>query len=433
MSKKTPYTTGGFQEPSSSSILDEPVFPIVGWAGPNGPQINDRVMEGMHQAGFTVSYSNAGETLAEVRRALDVAHAQGVRLLLQHSSYHAVQGHRLDKPARRQIEKLVAAIGDHPGLYGYAVRDEPYVEEFPAVAAVAGFLRQLDTYHLVYVNHHSPFKGGPGSRTPEASWRKILDLFHPQVLSYDHYGIVTATEAELTKLAGAPNVFPRGKVIVKSHYFECLEMMRTLSVWHQIPFWAFACSVSHAWYPEPTEGHLRFQMMNNLAYGAGGVQYFTYAHDEALVRADGSTTDTWELARRVNADLHALALQLRGLRNIGVRRTGPLWSGTRAVWPPEDHLDVDCQGDAVTIGFFEDPRQDADGPLYLMVVNGSPCDTAKIHLNVNVKDEKLEAFYPQRGKFGTHWPSDPRHQIMLLPPGDGRLFRVGKSAAEAQR
>ena len=122
--------------------------------------------------------------------------------------------------------------------------------------------------------------------------------------------------------------------------------------------------------------------MNDLAYGAKGLQYFTYAHDAAMVHEDGTTTETWEIARRVNADIHKLGSTLGNLSNIGTFRTGPLWSGTQHLH--RSHLAplVDCEGDPVTIGFF----QDKDTRLYLMVVNGSPCTWAKITLKLGNSD-----------------------------------------------
>lgn len=77
---------------------------------------------------------------------------------------------------------------------------------------------------------------------------------------------------------------------------------------------------------------------------------------------------------------HSLALTpaLQPLRNIGVFRTGPLWSGAQHLH--RSHLSslVDCEGDLVTIGFL----QDAEDRLCLMVVNGSPRDWARVVFNI---------------------------------------------------
>ena len=54
-------------------VLDEDLFPIVGWAGPGGDMIRDDIMAGMAEAGFTVSHSSLHPTEEGVTRALDMA------------------------------------------------------------------------------------------------------------------------------------------------------------------------------------------------------------------------------------------------------------------------------------------------------------------------------------------------------------------------
>jgi hypothetical protein len=292
----------------------------------------------------------------------------------------------------------------------------------PMLAEVGDFIRELDPYSLCYINHFPPIEGW-GAPTAEAFWRRYIALARPQMLSYDHYPVMIGTEAEVRAQAGQPNVFPQVKLIIKPDFFSCLELLRSLSNASGIPFWAFTCSVRHGPYPTPTEGHMRFQLMNDLAYGAKGLQYFTYAHDSAMVRPDGSTTETWEIARRINRDIHALAPALKGLRNIGTFRTGPLWSGTQHLHRSHLAPQVQCEGDPVTLGFF----QDAEDLLYLFVANGSPVDWARVALNVDVPapDGKLRVFDLAAGEFRELWPPDPRNQMVTLAPGEGRLFKAG--------
>ena len=63
-------------------ILNEEIFPIVGWAGPGGDMIRDDIIAGIAEAGFTISHSSPHPTEDAVRKALDIAHKNGVRLLL---------------------------------------------------------------------------------------------------------------------------------------------------------------------------------------------------------------------------------------------------------------------------------------------------------------------------------------------------------------
>ncbi|MCL5996456.1 MAG: hypothetical protein M1546_10450, partial [Chloroflexi bacterium] len=304
------------------TILDDDRFPIVGWAGPSGDMIRPDVMRGMAEAGFTVSHSWVQGDANELRRLLDIAAESGIKLLLVHPAWHVGDDFTLDEERKQQVRELVEAVRGHPGLYGYHLRDEPRYHLLPLLADVYAFMQALDSYHAIYINHFPPIEGW-GAATAEAFWRHYIETAHPQFLSYDHYALTVGTAAELQARAGDPNVFPEEKLIVKHDYFDCLELLRNLSLAYQLPSWAFTCSVRHGPYPTPTEGHIRFQLMNNLAYGAQGLQYFTYAHDGAMVRPDGSTTPTWEIARRVNTDVHKLVPLMRTLRSIGVFRHGP--------------------------------------------------------------------------------------------------------------
>jgi hypothetical protein len=407
-----------------TTVLDEPIFPIVGWAGPSDDMIRPYVMAGMAEAGFTVSHSGVHGGVDEVRRALDIAAGSGIRLQLAHPLWHVGDADVFDDNRLNEIGAIVDAIKEHPGLYSYHLRDEPRVDQLPKLAQVHAFFHERDPYHICYINHFPPIEGW-GAPTAEAFWRRYIEQVQPAMLSYDHYPVMVGTQAEVEALvaAGAPNVFPQAKLIVKPDFFSCLELLRVLSNGSGLPFWAFTCAVRHGPYPTPTEGHMRFQLMNDLAYGARGLQYFTYAHDQAMVRPDGSSTDTWELARRINADIHALAPVLRTLRNVGTFRTGPLWPGTQPLH--RSHLSpfIGCEGDPVTVGVFEDPEE----RLHLLVVNGSPVDWASVRLKVDVDTavERLRVFDLHSGDFRELWPPDPHNQLVALAPGEGRLFRVG--------
>lgn len=404
------------------SILEDGVFPVLGWAGPGDEMIRQDVMSGMAEAGFTISHSTVSGGEKQILAALDIAARSGIRLLVVHREWHVGDDFKFDAEQKKKINSLVKAIQDHPGLYGYHLRDEPRFHMLPLLAEVNNFLSELDPYHLRYINHFPPIEGW-GAPTAEAFWERYIELTKPQLLSFDHYPLTIGTDAEIAAQMGQPNVFPQEKLIIKPDYFSTLELLRNLSNYHKIPFWAFTCSVRHGPYPTPTEGHIRFQLMNDLAYGAKGLQYFTYAHDHAMVRPDASTTDTWQIARKVNRDVHALAPVMSPLRNIGTFRTGALWNGTQHLH--HSHLKdlVECEGDPVTIGFF----LDAKDILHLFVVNGNPCAWAKIRLKVHTASEKDKLFFYNLGDkaFRELWPADIHDQLVSLSPGEGRLFKVG--------
>ena len=397
----------------NATVLDDDVFPIVGWAGLSGDMITPETMRDMRKAGFTVNHGNLkGRDPVEV---LDIAHAAGMRMIVCADVLHVDDGLVVTDERRQAIESLVRRIQDHPGLYMYHLRDEPRWKTLEPLAEVAKIVRTLDRHHPCYVNHNPPI-GGREAATAEELIRKACELMPPDFLSYDHYVMCVASQDELRAEAGAPWMLPEAHLRIKPDFYQCLQCFRTLSQVYRVPFWAFTNAVRHGSYPPPTEAQIRFQLMSALAYGARGLQYFTYAYDSAMVRPDGSTTETWEMARRVNADIHAMAPLLRTLEPIGVYHSGPLWPMTER--PPADLLKI--EGDPALVGVF----RGADGLLYLLVVSKNPCAWSMLNLKP-FRPEPIFEFDVRDGSWARPYPRRPENQPLTLAPGEGRLLRLG--------
>jgi hypothetical protein len=418
------------------TVLDEDVFPIVSWGGPSGEMLRPDILCGMAEAGFTVSHSLPDK--GKLREALDTAAEAGVRLLLCDDAWQVTPTFKLTADRKRRIRKLVKEIGDHPGLYAYYLCDEPWSGAFPAIAKATAFLREIDPYHLVYVNHLPVRQTGWGAGSMEVFWRQYIEMCKPMLLSWDLYCIEVLSEDLLDKEGrDKPWVFPKHKIWIKPWYFENLELVRSFGLHYKLPFWAFAMSVRHYAYPTPTEGHLRFQLMHNLAYGARGLQYFNYM---GMIEADGTPREHWHFARKINREIHAIAPVLKKLNSINVCHSGPVWSGTRALRHDQlgldpYHMSVACEGDPVTIGFSRDDRD----VLHLMVVNKNPCEWARATLRIKVESDKivppkgknkigeigLIEYMPEDGKLRR--PGPPGYlgeQTLVFSPGQGRLLCV---------
>ena len=165
-----------------------------------------------------------------------------------HQTWHVGDDYVFDADRQAQVAGLVDAIKDHPGLYGYHLRDEPRLHLIPLLAEVHAFIHERDPYHLCYINHFPPIEGW-GAPTAEAFWRCYIEQIKPQLLSYDHYPIMVATSEEMETAGTKPNIIPHEKLIIKPDFFSCLELLRNLSNATNLPFWAFACSVRHGPYP----------------------------------------------------------------------------------------------------------------------------------------------------------------------------------------
>ena len=395
------------------TVLDEELFPIVGWAGLSGDMIRPDTMRDMRKAGFTVNMG--GDPKRDPREVLDIAHQAGLRMILCDPVLHVEDDLDLNATRRSAVEALVNKVKDHPALYMYSLRDEPRLKALESLGRMATLIRSLDRKHPCYVNHHPPI-GGREAATAEELLRKACLCMPPEFLSYDHYVMCVASQEELQAEAGAPWMFPEAHLRMKPDFYQCLQFFRNLSLVHRVPFWAFTNAIRHGSYPTPTEGQIRLQLMSALAYGARGLQYFTYAYDSAMVRPDGSTTDTWEIARRVNADILAMAPVLQKLESIGVYHHGPLWPMTERL--PKDLLEI--EGDAALVGVFRGP----DGLTYLLVASKNPCAWSMHYLKPFAPNPFFE-FDVRNGRWAKPFPRKPERQPLTLAPGEARLLRLG--------
>jgi hypothetical protein len=166
-----------------------------------------------------------------------------------------------------------------------------------------------------------------------------------------------------------------------------------------IPSWVFIQSVDFSWtddsYParrKPNEDELFWQVNVSLAYGAKGIQYFTYwtptpAPDaliqfgEALVSPSGNLTPLYDHAKRVNAYLKVVGKALLTLRSVSVVHAGedPLPAGATAF--SNDGYVISVSGSPLILGSFSNLTNGTE--RYLLVVNRSFTDTAQPTLTLS--------------------------------------------------
>ena len=140
-------------------------------------------------------------------------------------------------------------------------------------------------------------------------------------------------------------------------------------------------------------------------------------------RSTGSVTRSWDMLRRVNNEIHALAPTLKKLKSTGVfhfpdvppecrplnesQRVRSVEMSQRNVVPP-------VQG-RFLIGEFIDPQ----GQVYLMLVNKDLNNSFRYQIELKEPNRKLIHVSPYSGQeesFG--------REMDWVAPGAGHLFRV---------
>lgn len=86
-------------------------------------------------------------------------------------------------------------------------------------------------------------------------------------------------------------------------------MLKTRKKW-----WGFAVTAQHLKYPAATVANLRAQVFVNLAYGAQGIEYFTYSVPKGTddyvntpVNTNGDTTIFYTQLRNINNEIKNLS------------------------------------------------------------------------------------------------------------------------------
>jgi hypothetical protein len=132
-----------------------------------------------------------------------------------------------------------------------------------------------------------------------------------------------------------------GEINIRADWYDNLISIYDFSRSINKPFWAFALSVSHEiqskTYPVPTIEALRLQVYSDLAYGAQGIQYFTfwtpYTNNELIgpekeyyylgpILPDGKKTQVYDLIKTLNEEIKNLSFVFCGSTIKWIRHSG---------------------------------------------------------------------------------------------------------------
>ncbi len=388
------------------SIRRSASFPIMTWYGLTADQLDITHFKELADAGFTVNFSDLG-TYELNKKALDLAQQVGIKLIVGDNRIQP--GKPVDEAALKKLDQVVRDYKDFPALLGYFIVDEPNAATFRNMAIIKKQISLHDSLHIVYANLLPDYANDKqlGTKTYQEYVDKYIQVFQPQFLSYDYYPFLNTG--------------------FRDTYYQNMEVIREAALKAGVPFWAFTMSCQiYPPYPQPKESWIRLQLYSDLAYGAKGLQYFTYAlpHSNAedfrtaILDTKGKRTYLYNIAKRVNAEIHSLETIIEQLNSIEVYHTEPLPKGTQPL--PEDFYIKDIKGGPMVVGYFQDKSEHP----YLLLVNRNY--EKKINFTLSVS-EKVKGFM----EVSKSEKKDPivfkakKGKIKLqLDKGDGRLFRV---------
>lgn len=283
-----------------------PEMPILAWYSilPDSAQTPERYAE-LREAGFNISFSHF-DTNGQIARALEAAEGSGVKLML--TSYDLWS----------DTEGTVRRFSGNPGVAGWFLRDEPTGDGFAPLADLGNRIAAIDSTHLIYLNLLPSLVPANDLKTKdyeEYVQRFVNEVDLPQI-SFDLYPIVQDPAT--------------GQVYPREQLFENLEIVSRVARRTGRPFWAFCLATAHDPYPVPNAAHMHYEAFSALAYGAQGIQYFTYWQPKSMqwnfhnapVDETGRRTDVYYLVRDLNREIQALAPVFLGAEDNMVRFFG---------------------------------------------------------------------------------------------------------------
>jgi hypothetical protein len=378
-------------------------FVVMAWGdSPSDPE----ALRGMKEAGLNISGFCRAEDLDRVKTA-------GLTCFVNDPKINA---YTLDKlpdieRMRQDIASLKTQIGNNPAALGFFLHDEPPASLMPGLGKLANLLREAMPDKWPYVNLF-PYRVSPavlGTSDYDSYVRMLVKTIRQPFLSYDNYSLVN------------------GEML--DPFYINLEIVRRLSLELKTPFWNCILANAHFNYMEPSDATFNLQVYSTMAYGGRGIQYFTYFaptignYRLAAVDQFGNRTATWDMLRRINNQIHALAPILVRLRSTGVYHYPDVPDQAQNLGSSKliDSVEMTQRyvrppvAGRFLIGEFED---DLHRP-YFLIVNKNLRSSFQFHIHLRQTDRKLIRISPYSGQeepFG--------REMDWLAPGAGILFRV---------
>lgn len=326
-------TVKGLTYPQISHSKD---FPLMAYYGVPPGFINKERFQELKDAGFNINlyyYPN----LDSLESALDFSYQVGIKTIINCPELMI------------NTEQVVEKFKNHPGNGGYYIYDEPSITAISTLNDLKNKIFNIDSTKLFYLNLLPNYAslGLYGTDTYEKYIQNYISNFQVNTISFDNYSIING-------------------YTIRGDWYQNLETILNEAKKYNKEFWGFALATSHAsFYQIPDLPQLRLQQYTNLAYGAKGLEYFTYwtpnspgdGYNNGPIEIDGSKTPVYYRVKEVNAEIQAVSDIFLESSVTGVFQTGSIPLGTKrlGVLPPY-LINLETIGNGATVSFLENDK-----------------------------------------------------------------------------
>lgn len=280
-----------------TKVKNTSLLPIIGWVGITRTNLTIENFQRMKDAGININCSYY-PNVDSVQKALDLSLQVGIKTLID-----------CPELTNNTIE-TVKRFKDHPANAGYFLKDEPPASEVSYYAKLAKLIESVDNTRFCYINL-LPTYAGPeifAASTYNEYIQRYITEIPLKILSFDHYPIIGAK--------------------IRFDWYKNLEIIKDESTKSNISFWAFAMATAHGPYPITDLNQLRLQVYSSLAYGAKGIQYFTFQtpskndYHMGPVERDGTKTVVYDYVKKINEEIQAFSSIFSTSRVVKVSHYG---------------------------------------------------------------------------------------------------------------
>jgi hypothetical protein len=351
-------------------------------------------------------FSNADS----IAKALDIAEKAGIKLMISCPEL------------KNDPENTAKRFKNHPALEGYYLGDEPGRPLFEELGELNKRLKSADDIHYSFVNLY-PDINSNRSKFGTKDYKEYVDVFDSifpaPYLSFDFYPVVDG------------GIHPR--------WYENMEFYMKKYRDDGRPFWAFALTTSYLAYsddtpqpslndfyqlyktyqPEktfvhdiPTLAELRLQIFVNLAYGAQGIEYWSFRGYGSPLDTEGKRTVVYDRLQKISNEIQNYSGVFLGAKVVSVEQTGlniPS-ATTRLKQLPASIKLLETVGVGAVVSVLENNENS-----FMVIVNRDFKNTMKL---VIYTDETVKKVM----KDGSLIPATEFAAVTEVEPGDAAIY-----------
>ena len=382
-------------------------IPILAWYSIPASETSVERYQEMKEAGITYSLSFF-PNLEALQKALDAAVKVGIKMVVSCPEL------------KSDPEKTVKSVMSHPAVAGYHLMDEPGISQFKELGEWGKRIQAVDDKHFCYINLFPNFADSV-KQLGTGDYRKYVSECNAKVplrfLSFDYYPIL--------------------KDHISKSWYEHLEQFSSESKKAGKSFWAFALTTTYDdnHLTPQTLASMRLQVYSDLAYGAQGIQYFTYwsatsgapsSEDQrgAPISVAGKRSVVYDRVKQMSEEIKSVSGVFLGAKMVWVRHAGKgmIPAGTvRLTTLPEQIKVLESNGAPILVSLLEKGDHN-----YLVVVNKDYQNSISLTF---LGDDSVRKVM----KDGTTVPANAYEASLELDPGDAAIYQFPVKSAKEKK